>query len=107
MQVILHVSELSRMDVAIANANNLLNARANATVEIVLNSEAVKTLIDENRKQSFIELHKRGVIISACNNALKSQAISKEQLQGFIDVVPAGVVHIAQLQHNGYAYIKP
>ena len=47
------------------------------------------------------------VVISVCNNALKGNNITVDDLFDFVTVVPAGVVELAEKQFEGYAYIKP
>ena len=48
-----------------------------------------------------------GVQFSACNNALNGLGIAKEQLPEYVQIVPSGVLHLIEKQHQGYAYIKP
>ncbi|MBU5583354.1 DsrE family protein, partial [Enterococcus sp. S181_ASV_20] len=48
-----------------------------------------------------------GVTFHACNNAMRANQITKEQLPENVVVVPAGVLDLIELQAQGYAYIKP
>ncbi len=53
------------------------------------------------------ELNKKGVVFSACNNALKGNNINPENIGEFVKIIPAGVIEIAEKQMEGYAYIRP
>ncbi len=48
-----------------------------------------------------------GVRIQICDRALKLFDIPKEELFADCEIIPAGVVGLIELQHNGFAYIKP
>jgi intracellular sulfur oxidation DsrE/DsrF family protein len=43
----------------------------------------------------------------ACHNALMEKQISPALLPGFVRVVPAAVVALAESQYAGFAYVKP
>ena len=49
-----------------------------------------------------------GIELAACGNTLKAQEITvKDLLPGFTVDERGGVVRIAELQMQGYAYIRP
>ncbi len=52
-------------------------------------------------------IHGAGVRIQACERALKLFEIPTEELFEGCEIIPAGVVGLIELQHNGFAYIKP
>ncbi|MDH4053274.1 MAG: DsrE family protein [Rubrivivax sp.] len=49
----------------------------------------------------------RGVKFEICEITLKNRDLKKEQFMLEAGFTPSGVVRIAQLQHQGAAYIKP
>jgi uncharacterized protein len=49
-----------------------------------------------------------GLELAACRNTMKSQNVSlKELLPGFISADRGGVVRLAELQSQGYLYLRP
>jgi intracellular sulfur oxidation DsrE/DsrF family protein len=52
-------------------------------------------------------LKARGVRFEVCEITLKNRNLKKEQFIQEADFTPSGVVRLAKLQHQGYAYIKP
>ena len=52
-------------------------------------------------------LVKSGVEPGACGNTMKGQKVTlKDLLPGFVSLEQGGVVRIAELQDQGYAYIR-
>ena len=49
----------------------------------------------------------RGVKFQICDITLKNRNLKKEQFIQEAEFTPSGVVRIAKLQKQGYAYIKP
>jgi Uncharacterized conserved protein len=47
------------------------------------------------------------VTFQVCHNALKEHHVEPTALSDFANVVPAGVVALAEAQRDGFAYIKP
>ena len=49
-----------------------------------------------------------GLELAACGNTMKSQNVSlKDLLPGFISADKGGVVRLAELQSQGYLYLRP
>ena len=112
-KVIFHIDELSKWQLLLANVRNLITAIDNKaiTIEVLANSEAVKYYdptqdldADINTMKS---LHAEGVKFVACNNAITAYGIEKDNIIGFVNIVPAGVLELVEKQSEGYAYIKP
>jgi len=112
-KVIFHIDEISKWELLLGNVTNLLDAAEGIKIEIevLANAEAVKYYTPELGLNPAIEnmkaLHQKGVRFVACNNALKANNISKDNLLEFVETVPAGVLELIQKQSEGYAYIKP
>lgn len=112
IKVIFHVDESSKWGLALKNVENLIQAAQfnSFEVEVLANSEAVKQYLLSDVNQDLIlmcELSSHGVSFIACNNALKKMNITKEQIAPFVNIVPTGVLELAEKQAQGYAYIKP
>lgn len=56
---------------------------------------------DQHLKES------RGVTFEICEITLKNRGLTSDQFIQEADFTPSGVVRIAKLQAQGYAYIKP
>jgi uncharacterized protein len=52
-------------------------------------------------------LKSRGVAFEICEITLKNRGLKKEQFIQEANFTPSGVVRLAKLQKQGYAYIKP
>jgi len=119
-QVVYHVGDEGGPDhehwrVALGNMNNHLDAAGpdGATIACVLNWTGVRLLVaarqDQALGQAVATLRQRGVRFLVCNNSLRGLHLERAQLldvpEG--DIVPAGVVALAGLQAEGYAYIRP
>ena len=51
---------------------------------------------------------KDGIELAACSNTMKSQNIGlKDLLPGFVAAEHGGVVRLAELQSQGYLYLRP
>ncbi len=98
------------LEMAIGNITNFLNDVKDAEVALLANGFAVKLFVKATNSKfegAMRELHEKGVKFYVCNNALRANGIKKEDLFEFCEVVPAGVTKLAELQRDGYAYIKP
>lgn len=103
MKVIFHVDEMERWDLTLKNVHNFLTEVPDVCVEVLVNAEAVKIFENVNDLKQVPDKAK----IMVCRNALKAHHIREEDLAPDIQVVPAGVVWLAERQHAGFAYIRP
>ena len=78
-------------------------------IEVLANSAAVNgyAAASPEHEDAMKALAGEGVVFAACSNALKGNAMTKDDIFDFITVVPAGVVELAARQAEGYAYIRP
>lgn len=109
MKVVLHLREVSQWPVALANAHNLLEIVPQATIEFVINGPGVLYLFSLSLEQAvpLEELRERGVVFSACNNAIKANQLDAKQLPAVARIVPAAIHRLVETQQQGYAYVKP
>lgn len=112
MRVVFHVPEASRSRVCLNNTSNylqLMNTRP-LLIKVVFNSDGVKTLLAgeeiAGRWQNLLE--KAGnVHLLVCNNSLAGFNLSLKQLITPVEVVPAAVFTLVQLQQQGWVYLRP
>lgn len=112
-KVAYHLSDTDKVTFAIGNIENHL-AGENGRVEIVLviNGPALlffkASAATADVKRRLAALAASGVSLAACGNTLKAQKLDvSELLPGFVRVDEGGVVKLARLQAEGYAYIRP
>ena len=54
------------------------------------------------------EMNKSGLQLNACINTMRAQEVTlKDLLPGFIVADKGGVVRLAELQSQGYVYLRP
>ncbi|MFB9770133.1 DsrE family protein [Lactiplantibacillus modestisalitolerans] len=104
-QIVVHVDEVAKVALAIGNVKNFLKARPTSTVVVVVNGPAITSLITGAWQPLLTQLPQ--VEVDACANALASHHLTAQQLPATVQVVPAGVVRIIELQEQGYAYLRP
>ena len=104
MKVVFHIDELNKWVETSHNVANLLRDAPETDIVVSVNGIVVKGYLDD-KLLDFIQLE--GVVFHACHNAMKANGVRPESLPENVKVVPAGVIDLIQLQHAGYAYIKP
>ena len=111
-KVIFHVGDADPGKWTVA-FNNVFNVRkdlgpANVEIEVVAINAGIGMLkLDSPESSRIVEAIKGGVRVVACENSMRGQKVSREDLLPGIDYVPAGVVELMQRQQDGYAYIRP
>ena len=96
------------------NVRNHIDTDPTAKITIVTHAEGVDMLMEGAKAANGTEyaplvsaLKSRGVSFEICEITLKNRGLSKDQFIQEADFTPSGVVRIAKLQLQGYAYIKP
>lgn len=96
------------------NLRNHLDTDPAARIIVVTHAEGVDMLMEGARSANGTEyaalvsaLKSRGVTFEICEITLKNLGLKKDQFIQEADFTPSGVVRIARLQGQGYAYIKP
>ncbi len=111
--LLVHVDlpDATRMSMALTNIENYKKALVEQeyTVVVLANAGAVQFFVKDNatHAQSMQDLAAQGIVFKACQNALNKASIKAEELLPFVQIVPAGIVEVVDLQRQGYAYIKP
>ncbi|NVM98050.1 DsrE family protein [Arthrobacter sp. SDTb3-6] len=87
-----------------------LNAAAGlpgADIEIVIQGPAVAALVSGGALAGPVgEALQRGIAVRACENSMRSATVDAAGLAPGILPVPSAVVHLAQRQWEGWAYIR-
>jgi intracellular sulfur oxidation DsrE/DsrF family protein len=96
------------------NVRNHIDTDPTAKITVVTHAEGVDMLMEGAKSANGTEyaplvsaLKARGVSFEICEITLKNRGLKKDQFIQEADFTPSGVVRIAKLQGQGYAYIKP
>jgi intracellular sulfur oxidation DsrE/DsrF family protein len=96
------------------NVRNHIDTDPTAKITVVTHAEGVDMLMEGAKSANGTEyaplvsaLKGRGVAFEICEITIKNRGLKKEQFIQEADFTPSGVVRIARLQGQGYAYIKP
>ena len=107
-------SGLSQAVKGLRNMRNHLDTDPKAQLVAVTHAEGVDFLMEGAKTpdgQEFASLvqalENRGVKFEICEITLKNRSLKKDQFIQEADFTPSGVVRIAHLQTQGWAYIKP
>lgn len=114
-KVAYHLSDLDKVDFVLGNIQNHIDGMGGpdkVTIALVVHGPALKafhavaaTPKVTERLQKFSKL---GVKLNACGNTMKAQKITlAELLPGFVKAEEGGVVRLAELQSEGYVYLRP
>jgi intracellular sulfur oxidation DsrE/DsrF family protein len=87
---------------------NLTNHWPNAKYEVVIHSMGLPFVMSSKSKQiqAIKALRAKGVRFLVCENTLKSQKVTKDQLITEVEYVPVGIAEIVEKQEQGWTYIK-
>jgi len=110
-----HLADIDKVNFVLGNIeNHIVGEGGPDKVHIVLvvhgpalaMFQTAKTNADITRRLSRIA--DAGVGLNACGNTMKAQNIEvADLLPGFVRVDEGGVVRLARLQAEGYAYLRP
>lgn len=103
-KVIFHVNEISNINSAYANINNILKDRDDIRISLLLNGSAASLSTSNSNLSDLIT---KKVEVSVCQNSLNANKITADDLIKGIKIVPSGVLELIYKQNEGYAYIKP
>lgn len=115
-KVVYHVNDAEGAGGMLRNVTNHLNAVGdkNAEIVVVTHGKGIDFLLEgwaDKEGKSYEEavqgLANRGVKFDVCNNTLRGRKIDAEKVSMNAKVVPSGVATVAELQQQGYAYLKP
>lgn len=109
--VVFHVDgDETALALALTNIENYFTAlvHENFTAVLLVNGPAIRHATAEAGQAGRIgALAAKGLSLRVCQNAMRHFDVAPKQLHPAASVVPAGVVELVDLQHKGFAYIKP
>ena len=80
----------------------------NVAIEMVVYGDAIPMLRDDSLVANKVaEALADGVKIVACENTMKAQNLTRNDMLPDIGYVEAGIVELIKLQAAGWAYIRP
>lgn len=115
LKVVYHLSDSEKVGFVLGNIQNHLDGVGgpdHVTIALVVHGPALKAfnaleaLPDIGRKVA--EFQRSGLELAACGNTMKAQRVTlQDLLPGFVEAEKGGVVRIAELQSQGYLYLRP
>ena len=113
--VVYHINDSDSQALAsLRNIRNHLDTDATAKITVVTHAQGVDFLMEGAKDRSgglyaatVAALVARNVKFEVCEITLKNRSLKKDQFIQEAEFTPSGVVRIAKLQKQGFAYIKP
>jgi intracellular sulfur oxidation DsrE/DsrF family protein len=114
-KVVYHLADLDKVNFVLGNIKNHyegVGGPSRVKIVLVVHGPALKAFQTKTAnpivKQDVERFHSGGLELNACGNTLKAQKITLDDLlPGFVAVDQGGVVRIAELQAQGYVYLRP
>ena len=100
----------AKWNLALNNAKNVQDdvGAANVDIEIVAYGPGIGMLKLESPSASRVaDAMKANIKVIACENTMRAQKMSRDDMQSAISYVPAGVTEIMTKQSEGWAYLRP
>ncbi len=114
-RVVYHLADADRVIFVLGNLQNHVDGvggPGKADVRLVVHGPALRAfhaLAAEDHTVSMLQkLVEAGVGLDACANTMKAQGVKLDDLTpGFVVAEKGGVVRLAELQQQGYGYLRP
>jgi len=114
-KVVYHLADLDKVGFVLGNIRNHFAGMGGpeyVTIALVVHGPALKAFHSAeaapDTSQSVEELRKSGLGLNACINTMRGQHVTlADLLPGFAVAEKGGVVRLAELQAQGYAYLRP
>jgi intracellular sulfur oxidation DsrE/DsrF family protein len=115
LKVVYHLSDLDKVSFVVGNIQNHLDGVGgpdNVTIALVVHGQALRAFhasqANPDLSRHIGQFSKAGLELTACGNTMKSQKVGlADLLPGFVAADRGGVVRIAELQSQGYLYLRP
>ncbi len=115
LKVVYHLSDLDKVSFVLGNIQNHFDGVGgpdNVTIALVVHGQALRAFhagsANPDVSKRVGQFSKAGLEFAACGNTMKSQNVGlKDLLPGFVAAETGGVVRIAELQSQGYLYLRP
>jgi len=114
-RVAYHLSDLDKVSFVLGNIANHIEGMGGAdkvTIVLVVHGPALNAFrqasANPDLARKLAKASAQGVGLEACGNTLEAQKLELgDLLAGFVRVDQGGVTRLAQLQAEGYAYLRP
>ena len=111
-KIVIQVSDNdpAKWNLALNNAKNLQEdvGAANVDIEIVVYGPGIGMLKLESPAGSRVaDAMTAHVKVTACENTMRGQKLTRDDMLTAISYVPAGVTEIMRKQSEGWAYLRP
>jgi intracellular sulfur oxidation DsrE/DsrF family protein len=115
LKVVYHLDDLDKVSTVIGNIQNHFDGVGgpdHVTIALVIHGAALRAFRTNEANPDLIQhvgrLSKAGLELAACGNTMRAQKITLgDLLPGFVSADRGGVVRIAELQSQGYLYLRP
>lgn len=115
LKVVYHLSDAEKVNFVLGNIQNHIDGVGGAehvTIALVIHGPALKAFhgaqANPDVSKRVGEFSKDGVELAACGNTMKAQNVTlTDLLPGFVSAEKGGVVRLAELQSQGYLYLRP
>jgi len=115
LKVVYHLADIDKVHFVLGNMQNHVDGVGgpdSVTLALVVHGPALRAFHAESANWDIAHrigvFTKAGIELDACNNTMISQNITlKDLLPGFISAEKGGVVRLAELQSQGYLYLRP
>jgi len=114
-KVVYHLSDLDKVNFVLGNIGNHyegMGGPENVTIALVVHGPALKAFQTADATpdvtQKTAERAKSGLQLNACIHSMQAMNLTlKDLLPGFTIADKGAVVRLAELQGQGYAYLRP
>jgi uncharacterized protein len=114
-KAVYHLDDLDKVEFVLGNIRNHyagVGGPDKVTIALVVHGPALKAFhaagASPDVSKRTDEMKSNGLQLHACINTMKAQEVTlKDLLPGFIIADKGGVVRIAELQGQGYVYLRP
>jgi uncharacterized protein len=114
-KVAYHLSDLDKVAFVLGNIGNHykgVGGPDKVNIVLVVHGPALKAFQTASASPDLArhvgEFAKSGLQLNACGNTMRAQQVTlKDLLPGFLAADQGGVVRLAELQAQGYVYLRP
>src|SRR3954467_1478271 len=115
LKVVYHLSDAEKVNFVLGNIQNHIEGVGgpeHVTIALVIHGPALKAFHSAQANPDISkrvgDFSKDGVELAACGNTMKAQNVTlTDLLPGFVSAEKGGGVRLAELQSQGYLYLRP
>ncbi|MGJ4953457.1 DsrE family protein [Bradyrhizobium sp. HKCCYLS20291] len=114
LKVVYHLNEIDKVGFVLGNIQNHYDGVGgpdHVTIALVVHGPALRAFTSgaaTDIRSRLAHLSRAGLALAACGNTMKAQNLTLgDLLPGFTVADRGGVVRLAELQSQGYLYLRP